>query len=167
MRPLSYIGIIGLVLVLAGALNWGLVGLFDYNLVAEIVGTGAAADVVYVLVGVGGLLALAAFGLAVGKASSRGAGSTVALVGAVALVPAIVGALNWGLVGLFEYNLVAEIFGTGTATDTVYVLIGAAGLLSLLSIGSLSGRAVTAEEARHARHPDVGERDRDDYRRAA
>ena len=167
MRPLSYIGIIGLVLALAGALNWGLVGLFDYNLVAEIFGAGTAADGVYVLIGVGGLLALGAFGLAVCKASSRSAGSTVALVGAVALVPAIVGALNWGLVGLFEYDLVAEIFGTGTATDTVYVLIGAAGLLSLLSIGSLFGRAAAVEEAHDARHPDVGERDRDDYRRAA
>jgi hypothetical protein len=167
MRPLSYIGIIGLVLVLAGALNWGLVGLFDYNLVAEIFGAGTAADVVYVLVGVGGLLALGAFGLAVSKASSPGAGRTVALVGAVALVPAIVGALNWGLVGLFDYNLVAEIFGTGTAADVVYVLIGAAGLLSLLSIGSLSERATTVEEVRYAGHPDVGERDRDDYRRAA
>jgi len=135
--------------------------------VAEIFGTGTTADVVYVLVAVGGFLALGAFGLAVGKASSRGAGSTVALVGAVALVPAIVGALNWGLVGLFDYNLVAEIFGTGTTADTVYVLIGAAGLLSLLSIGSLSGRAAAVEETRYAQHPDVGGRDQDDYRRAA
>ncbi len=60
-----------------------------------------------------------------------------------------------------------EIFGAGTAADVVYVSIGVAGLLSLLSLGSLSGRAAAAGELRYARHPDVGERDRDDYRRAA
>jgi uncharacterized membrane protein YuzA (DUF378 family) len=43
----------------------------------------------------------------------------------------VVGALNWGLVGLFEWNLVEEIFGTGTVTDVVYVIVGVAGLLML------------------------------------
>ena len=43
----------------------------------------------------------------------------------------VVGALNWGLVGLFEFNLVEEIFGTGTFTDVVYVIVGAAALLML------------------------------------
>ena len=40
-----------LALVLLGALNWALVALFDFNVVEEIVGTGTAADVVYVIVG--------------------------------------------------------------------------------------------------------------------
>jgi hypothetical protein len=88
-------------------------------------------------------------------------------IGIISLVLVLAGALNWGLVGLFDYNLVAEIFGTGTTADVIYVLIGAAGLLSLLSIGSLSGRAAGVEDADYARQPDVGERDRDDYRRAA
>ena len=43
----------------------------------------------------------------------------------------VVGAINWGLVGLFEWNLVEEIFGTGTATDVVYVVVGVAGLMML------------------------------------
>jgi uncharacterized membrane protein YuzA (DUF378 family) len=43
----------------------------------------------------------------------------------------VVGALNWGLVGLFEFNLVEEIFGTGTFTDVIYVIVGAAALLML------------------------------------
>ena len=43
----------------------------------------------------------------------------------------VVGALNWGLVGLFEFNLVEEIFGTGTVTDVIYVIVGAAALLML------------------------------------
>ena len=41
----------------------------------------------------------------------------------------VIGALNWGIVGLFDTNVVEEIFGTGTATDVVYVVIGLAGLL--------------------------------------
>ena len=41
----------------------------------------------------------------------------------------VLGALNWGIVGLFDTNVVEEILGTGTATDVVYVVIGLAGLL--------------------------------------
>jgi uncharacterized protein len=43
----------------------------------------------------------------------------------------VVGAINWGLVGLFDWNLVEEIFGTGTVTDVIYVIVGVAGLLML------------------------------------
>jgi uncharacterized protein len=51
----------------------------------------------------------------------------------VALVLVIVGALNWGLVGLFEWDLVAEIFGesfgtTNAASRIVYGLVGLAGI---------------------------------------
>lgn len=42
-----------------------------------------------------------------------------------ALVLLIVGGLNWGLIGLFDWNLVAAIFGTDTAiSNIVYVLVG-------------------------------------------
>jgi uncharacterized membrane protein YuzA (DUF378 family) len=40
----------------------------------------------------------------------------------------ILGALNWLMVGLFDTNVVTEIFGSGTATDVVYVIVGIAGL---------------------------------------
>ena len=43
----------------------------------------------------------------------------------------IVGALNWLLVGLFDTNVVTEIFGSGTASDVVYVIVGIAGLAML------------------------------------
>ena len=51
----------------------------------------------------------------------------------VALILVIVGALNWGLVALFEWDLVAEVFGetfgtTNAATRIVYGLVGLAGL---------------------------------------
>ena len=50
----------------------------------------------------------------------------------VALVLATVGCINWGLVGLFNFNLVEFLFGDGTLlTRIVYVLVFIAGLLQL------------------------------------
>jgi len=43
----------------------------------------------------------------------------------------VLGALNWGIVGLFDTNVVSEILGTGTATDVVYVVFGLAGLFMI------------------------------------
>ena len=52
---------------------------------------------------------------------------------AVALILVIVGALNWGLVAIAEFDLVAEIFGeefglTNAVTRIVYGLVGLAGV---------------------------------------
>ena len=41
----------------------------------------------------------------------------------------IVGGLNWAILALLDTNVVAEIFGTGTAADVVYVLVGFAALM--------------------------------------
>jgi uncharacterized protein len=49
----------------------------------------------------------------------------------LALLLMIVGALNWGILGLTDTNVVAEIFGTGIVTDVIYVLVGLAGLMSV------------------------------------
>jgi uncharacterized membrane protein YuzA (DUF378 family) len=43
----------------------------------------------------------------------------------------VIGALNWLMVGLFDTNVVSEIFGSGTASDVVYVIVGIAGLAML------------------------------------
>ena len=45
------------------------------------------------------------------------------------IVLLIVGGLNWAILALFDTNVVAEIFGTGTAADVVYVLVGLAALM--------------------------------------
>lgn len=54
----------------------------------------------------------------------------------VALLLAIIGAINWGLVGFFRFDLVAWIFGGQTATlsRVVFAIVGLAGLwcISLL-----------------------------------
>jgi uncharacterized membrane protein YuzA (DUF378 family) len=49
----------------------------------------------------------------------------------VALFLMIIGALNWGIIGLTggETNVLSDIFGTGTVDDVVYIVIGVAGLL--------------------------------------
>jgi len=40
-----------------------------------------------------------------------------------------VGAINWGLVGGFDYNLVTTLFGAGSTLTTVtYVIVGLAGV---------------------------------------
>lgn len=45
------------------------------------------------------------------------------------MILVIIGALNWALVGLFQWNVVAAIFGPYSAvTRIVYVVVGAAGL---------------------------------------
>jgi uncharacterized membrane protein YuzA (DUF378 family) len=47
----------------------------------------------------------------------------------IALILVIVGGLNWGLVGLFDFNLVSAIFGEGnTLSRIIYILVGLAGL---------------------------------------
>lgn len=48
----------------------------------------------------------------------------------IALILSIVGSLNWGLVGIFQFDLVAWIFGGQDAllSRIVYTVIGLAGL---------------------------------------
>ena len=50
----------------------------------------------------------------------------------VALVIVIIGCINWGLVGLFDFNLVEYLFGDGSMlTRIVYVLVLLSGLVQL------------------------------------
>ena len=54
----------------------------------------------------------------------------------LALILTVIGALNWGSIGLFRYDLVAALFGGQTATISriVYTVIALAGVwcISLL-----------------------------------
>jgi uncharacterized membrane protein YuzA (DUF378 family) len=50
----------------------------------------------------------------------------------IAMALLILGGLNWAMVGLFDTDIVATLFGLGTpATRLVYVLVGAAALYSI------------------------------------
>ena len=66
----------------------------------------------------------------------------------ICLILAILGTLNWGLVGIFSYDLVAWIFGGSGAilSRIVYTVIALAGIwcISLLFRND-SDKAVTAE----------------------
>lgn len=50
----------------------------------------------------------------------------------------VIGGLNWGLVGVFDFNLVSWLFGTGVITTIVYVLVGISGLISAFSLYKLA-----------------------------
>lgn len=53
-----------------------------------------------------------------------------------ALILMIVGALNWGLIGLFGFNLVDAIFGEmSLLSRIVYILVGISGLYGLTFFG--------------------------------
>jgi uncharacterized membrane protein YuzA (DUF378 family) len=53
----------------------------------------------------------------------------------IALVLVIVGAVNWGLVGLFQFDLVAVLFGGQSAalSRVVYSLVGVSGVVVVLT----------------------------------
>ena len=50
----------------------------------------------------------------------------------VALVFTIIGAIVWGLIGLFNFNLVDFIFGDGSALSRIiYTIVGICGLINI------------------------------------
>jgi uncharacterized membrane protein YuzA (DUF378 family) len=62
----------------------------------------------------------------------------------VTLLLVIVGAVNWGLVGLFEFDLVATIVGedfgeTNAISRAIYILVGLAGLYQVTLLARLLG----------------------------
>ena len=51
------------------------------------------------------------------------------VIDTIALVLIIIGAINWGLIGLFNFNLVDTIFGTmSVISRVIYSLVGISGL---------------------------------------
>jgi len=57
----------------------------------------------------------------------------------IALILLIVGGLNWGLVGLFNFDLVAAIFGMMSALSrVVYILVGLSAIYTLGTLGRLT-----------------------------
>lgn len=73
----------------------------------------------------------------------------------IALTLLIIGGLNWGLVGLFNYDVVTSLFGAGTmATKIVYAIVGVAGLYSLYLYWPIlrgEDRRIRGDTGTHAR----------------
>ena len=60
----------------------------------------------------------------------------------------ILGALNWGAVGFFEYNFVTQVLGDATtAARAIYGLIGVAGVIQVLR-GVKKGCPVCAKNSK-------------------
>ena len=73
----------------------------------------------------------------------------------VAAVLVVVGALNWGLVGIAQFDLVAALFGksfgeTSALTGVIYGLVGLAGLYQAMFWKRVQGRWATPA-AHHVR----------------
>ena len=57
----------------------------------------------------------------------------------LAYILLIVGGINWGLVGLFDFNLVTTLFGTWQwLVSLVYILVGLSGLYGAFTLYKLS-----------------------------
>ena len=57
---------------------------------------------------------------------------------AIVLTLIIVGGINWGLVGLFDYNLVDALFGSASAswfTRIIYILVGISAICAFAFYG--------------------------------
>lgn len=75
----------------------------------------------------------------------------------VLIVIAIIGAVNWGLIGFFNFNLVDALFGGGSAEETsamsrvVYALVGLAGLAGLFMLPRLRDTGYRNDQLAHGR----------------
>ncbi len=49
----------------------------------------------------------------------------------ICLVVTIIGAINWGLIGILDFNLVETIFGEGGIARIIYSLVGITGLINI------------------------------------
>lgn len=57
----------------------------------------------------------------------------------ITLILVIVGGLNWGLVGLFNFDLVATLFGNmSLVSRVVYVLVGVSAIYLLINVKNLA-----------------------------
>lgn len=51
----------------------------------------------------------------------------------ICLFLTIIGAINWGFIGLLNFNIVASIFGADSViSNIVYALVGLAGLINVM-----------------------------------
>jgi uncharacterized membrane protein YuzA (DUF378 family) len=58
----------------------------------------------------------------------------------IAVILVIIGGLNWGLIGFFNYNLVAAIFGAMSGlTRVIYILVGLSALYMVFWKFSMAG----------------------------
>ncbi|PIL40401.1 hypothetical protein CR103_07960 [Massilia psychrophila] len=75
-------------------------------------------------------------------ASGAGHNAGLSAVGYIAMALLIVGGLNWALVGLLSFDLVATLFGTqSTLTRLVYILVGVSALYAIYLVSRWGSRS--------------------------
>ena len=69
--------------------------------------------------------------------------NTVRTIDWIALLLIVIGAINWGLVGFFQYDLVGSIFGgtSSLASRIVYAVVGIAGIYGLTFFDLVTSKA--------------------------
>jgi uncharacterized membrane protein YuzA (DUF378 family) len=68
----------------------------------------------------------------------------------ITLALVIVGGINWGLVGLFDFNLVAALFGVDTfVSNLIYVLVGLSALYQLVPLMRAANVGEVRAQAAH------------------
>jgi uncharacterized membrane protein YuzA (DUF378 family) len=68
----------------------------------------------------------------------------------ITLLLVVVGGVNWGLVGLFNFNLVAAIFGEMSALSRIiYVLVGLSALWQIMPLVRGFGDGETRAQHAH------------------
>lgn len=48
----------------------------------------------------------------------------------ICLVFTIIGAIVWGIIGIFNFNIVSWIFGTSIISNIIYIIVGICGLIN-------------------------------------
>ncbi|ONI44689.1 DUF378 domain-containing protein [Candidatus Epulonipiscioides gigas] len=58
----------------------------------------------------------------------------------IALAFVVIGALNWGLIGFFQFDLISAIFGgmASWVSRVIYAIVGICGIYSLTLFGRVS-----------------------------
>ncbi|SET38960.1 DUF378 domain-containing protein [[Clostridium] polysaccharolyticum] len=65
------------------------------------------------------------------------------VIDCITLILVIIGAINWGLIGFLDFNLVSVLFGEMTwLSRVIYALVGISGLYAL----SFFGRLIAADD---------------------
>ena len=49
----------------------------------------------------------------------------------ICLVFTIIGAIVWGIIGLFDFNIVAAIFGDSFLANIIYIIVGICGIINI------------------------------------
>lgn len=65
-----------------------------------------------------------------------------------ALTLVIIGAINWGLIGFFQFDLVAAIFGgmSSWISRIIYALVGISGIYTLTMYGKIDSNMVIGNQ---------------------